>query len=66
MKKQIFLSPKNHLVYNNMGNLYKDFEDLNNAINFYNKSIEIKRDNADAYNNKAEIFLLQKNLMMQF
>ena len=39
-----------------MGNLYKDFEDLNNAINFYNKSIEKKRDNADAYNNKAEIF----------
>ena len=43
-----------------MGNLCKDLEDLEGAIKLSDKSIEIKKDNIHAYNNKAEIFLLQK------
>ena len=62
-EKANILSPNNHLIYNNMGNLCKDLEDLEGARKLYDKSIEIKKDNIHIIIKQK--FFCYKNLIAQ-
>ncbi len=50
-KKAIEIKPDYNAAYNNMGNVYNDLKDYQQAISAYKKAIEIKPDNSAAYNN---------------
>jgi tetratricopeptide (TPR) repeat protein len=47
--------PNHPVPYNNLGTLYYDKGDLDRALDFFEKSIALKSDYADAYNNRGLI-----------
>lgn len=56
LQKVIQLDHKNIAAYNNLGNLFKDIGEYQNAMNCYKKSIQINQNNVVAYYNLGSLF----------
>ena len=55
-KKSILIDKKNIIAYYNLGNLYKDQDDLINAEKYYKSVIDLKPDMLHAYKNLFFIY----------
>ena len=60
--KSISLDKKNIVAYFNLGNLYKDKNDLINAEKYYNFALDLKPDMLQVYKNLFLFFTNQINL----
>ncbi len=58
--KSLEILPNNPIVLNNLGNLYREIGDISKATKAYEDATRQNKDYFEAYNNKAEIFLMQK------
>ena len=59
-EKSLKIFPNNPIVFNNLGNLLREDGNISEAINCYDRAININKNYIEAINNKAEIFLLQR------
>ncbi len=55
------IAPKNFSIHYNLGSLYQTFKKDDDAIEFFKKSIELKKDFAKGYNALADLYLKKKN-----
>ena len=60
LNRSLNISPENHLIYNNLGNIFREIGNITKATECYEKAISLKNDYVEALNNKAEILLLKK------
>ena len=51
--KTIDLNPTCWMAYNNLGSAYNDLGNYRQAIDDFDRAIEINPDNAEAYNNRG-------------
>lgn len=57
--KEIDMNPKDPVVFNNLGNVYRELRKYNEAVTSYEKSIELSNKENPAYSNLANMYLLQ-------
>ena len=55
----VLKSPDREIAYNQRGDAYMDLDNIPEALNDYNKAIEINPDYADAYNNRGNVYKAQ-------
>lgn len=55
------INDKDAVTYNNLGNVYRDLGKINEAIDAYNKSLELDPNSVNTYANLANIQLYSKN-----
>jgi len=59
--RTVKFAPDSYKVLNNIGNIYKDKGQTDEAISYYKKSLNFNLNYVDAYNNLANIYLETKN-----
>lgn len=60
-EKEVVLNSQDAVLYNNLGNAYRDLKDYVKAEEMYRKSISLDQNQLNAYNNLANMYIYSMN-----